>query len=488
MYPNPNQPPYPGQGQSMYPGQMPSYPGQMPNQVPNEMPPYPGQNQPIYPGQMPSYPGQMPSYPGQMPSYPGQMPSYPGQMPSYPGQMPSYPGQMPSYPGQMPPYPSQGMPMPQQYPPQGAYPPMPNQVDTIQRVNYSQQQTGMNSYQPKVKEKFLFSIETFVTADVHFQTRPTLTAAPHFDASNDAATLRKAMKGFGTDEDAIISVLCRRPSAQRMEIVKAYKTAYGKDLLSDIKSETSNNFQRLLLALLTPMIQFYCQELSAAMQGQGTDENALIEIICGGLPNRIIHTIAAEYKRLYGAQLELALTSETSCSFKRLLVSCLCGNRDESMVTDVNLARVDAQSLVSAGVDRWGTDESEFNRILCTRNFAQLKLVAQEYEKLTGNTLEKDIKKEFSGDIEDGLLAIVRCAINRSEYFAKCLHKSVAGLGTDDRALIRLCVTRSEIDMQDIKEEYERKYNESLKAAIKGDTSGHYRHGLYALIGEYGSG
>lgn len=306
----------------------------------------------------------------------------------------------------------------------------------------------------------------------------------NFDASNDAAVLRKAMKGFGTDEDAIISILCRRPSAQRMEIVKAYKTAYGKDLFTDIKKETSNNFQRLLLALLTPMIHYYCQELSEAMRGGGTDEDAIIEILCGGLPNRIIHIIAAEYKKLYGQHLEDALKSETSYSFKRLLVSCLTGNRDESTITDISAARTDAQSLVNAGTARWGTDESEFNRILCTRNFAQLKLIAQEYEALTGKTLEKDIKKEFSGDIEDGLVAVLRCALNRSLFFAKCLNKSVAGLGTDDRALIRLCVTRCEIDLMDIKEEYERKYNESLKAAIKGDTSGHYRHGLYALIGE----
>lgn len=36
----------------------------------------------------------------------------------------------------------------------------------------------------------------------------------------------------------------------------------------------------------------------------------------------------------------------------------------------------------------------------------------------------------------------------------------------------------------DIKEEYQKKYNESLKDAIKGDTTGHYKHALYVLIGE----
>lgn len=110
------------------------------------MPPYPIQ-MPSYPGQMPSNPGEIPPYPGagqgQMPSYPAQMPSYPGQIPSYPGQIPS---QIPSYPGQVPTYPSQGMPN-YYAPTQQQYPPMPNQFDNIQNVNYSQQQAAGNTQQ-----------------------------------------------------------------------------------------------------------------------------------------------------------------------------------------------------------------------------------------------------------------------------------------------------------------------------------------------------
>lgn len=88
-----------------------------------------------------------------------------------------------------------------------------------------------------------------------------------------------------------------------------------------------------------------------------------------------------------------------------------------------------------------------FNRVLCLRNYEQIKLIAQEYEKLTGHTLEKDIKREFSGDIEDGLLSLLRVAQNRPEFFARRLHKSMAGIGTNDKSLIRLVVTRCEIDM-----------------------------------------
>eukprot|EP00730_Choanoeca_flexa_P005842 TRINITY_DN12031_c0_g1_i11.p2 TRINITY_DN12031_c0_g1~~TRINITY_DN12031_c0_g1_i11.p2 ORF type:complete len:140 (+),score=23.22 TRINITY_DN12031_c0_g1_i11:164-583(+) len=58
-----------------------------------------------------------------------------------------------------------------------------------------------------------------------------------FDAEELSKELRKAMKGFGTNEKKIIEVLTSIDNAQRQEVKQVYKTSLGRDLLDDLKSE-----------------------------------------------------------------------------------------------------------------------------------------------------------------------------------------------------------------------------------------------------------
>ena len=48
------------------------------------------------------------------------------------------------------------------------------------------------------------------------QGNPTVVPVQNFKPADDAKILRKAMKGFGTDEAAIINVLCNRSNEQRL--------------------------------------------------------------------------------------------------------------------------------------------------------------------------------------------------------------------------------------------------------------------------------
>lgn len=56
------------------------------------------------------------------------------------------------------------------------------------------------------------------------------------------------------------------------------------------------------------------------------------------------------------------------------------------------------------------------------------------------------------------------------------------GLGTRDNDLIRVIVTRSEVDLELIKAEFQELYSKSLADTVKGDTSGAYRDALLSII------
>lgn len=58
-------------------------------------------------------------------------------------------------------------------------------------------------------------------------------------------------------------------------------------------------------------------------------------------------------------------------------------------------------------------------------------------------------------------------AEDKNEFFAEQLYESMQGLVTQDRRLIRLIVTRSEIDLADIKSTFLKLYGQSLDIFIK---------------------
>lgn len=305
-----------------------------------------------------------------------------------------------------------------------------------------------------------------------------------FDAQKDAEVLRKAMKGLGCDSKAIMFLLCSRSNAQRQKVALAYKTMHGRDLVKDLKSELGGHFEDIVIAMMTSPAEYDATQIRKSIKGLGTDEATLIEILCTRT-NSEIEAIKQAYVKLFPERnLEKDIAGDTSGHFKKFLVALCNANREETDQIDYARAQQDAQALYKAGEARWGTDESKFNTILCRRSFPQLRTTFEEYAKICKYNLEESIRREMSGDLKDGMVAIVRIARNTPSFFAEKLYKSMKGLGTDDNALIRIVVTRSEVDLMDIKDEFHKLYSTSLGKFICDDTRGNYKKILLELIGD----
>ncbi|KAK5890158.1 hypothetical protein CesoFtcFv8_010383 [Champsocephalus esox] len=312
--------------------------------------------------------------------------------------------------------------------------------------------------------------------------RGIITDVPDFDPSTDAETLYNAMKGMGSDKEAILDLVTSRSNVQRQEIIAAYKCNFGQDLIEDLKYELTGKFERLIVSLMRTPAYHDAKEINDAVKGAGTNEKVLIEVMASR-NNQQIQDMVAAYKDAYGSDIEEDIIADTSGHFKKTLIVLLQGTRDESGVVDADLVEQDAQDLYAAGEEQWGTDEAKFIMILGNRSKTHLHMVFDAYEKIGETTIEDSIKNELSGDFERLMLAVVQCIRSVPMFYAKRLYKSMKGLGTVDNTLIRIMISRSEIDMLDIRECFRLLYEKSLYNMIKDDTSGDYKRTLLNLCG-----
>jgi len=310
---------------------------------------------------------------------------------------------------------------------------------------------------------------------------PTVVPAEDFDSETDSKVLRKAMKGFGTDEDAIINVVAYRSSEQLKEVQKKFKVMHGRDLIKDLESELKGNLEKAVIGRFYTPREFDAWCLRKAMKGMGTDESCLADVICTKT-NKEINAIKAAFKELFDRDLEKDVASETSGDFGKMLVSILQGARDEKE-PDEDLAKEDAKRLHEAGADKWGTDEGMFNQIFCLRSHPQLALTCAAYKKAYGKDMLKVVDSEMSGNLQKAYEALLGVTLlGRPFYYSTVLRKSMKGMGTDDETLIRTINARCEIDLEDIKTIFKKEHAKDLDKNVKKETSGDYRKMLMAVL------
>ena len=297
----------------------------------------------------------------------------------------------------------------------------------------------------------------------------------------DAAALRKAMKGLGTDEKAIIQIIANRTNRERVAMIESFKRQFNRDLIKDLKSELSGHFEDATLALFMPLVDFDCWSLKKAMKGLGTNEDTLIEILASRT-NKDINLIKKRYLEMYNRTLEQDLSSDLSGDLRTVMLTLASAFRSENATPNEAECQQKADALYKAGEKRLGTDEKVFYNILTQASPAELMLIDQIYMRTHNHGLLTAIDKEFHiGHMKKLLKTIVHSAINPSEYFATRINYAIKGAGTKDTLLMRILITRDEIDMPEIKQAYQRLYNKDMVKAIESDTSGNYKRLLVEL-------
>ena len=210
------------------------------------------------------------------------------------------------------------------------------------------------------------------------------------------------------------------------------------------------------------------------MKGLGTNEDTLIEIIASRPPH-ILRAVKERYQQKYQRDIETDVKKETHGTLQHLLIALLQCNRSVNTNPNIDQCAQIAQEIYQAGEAKLGTDSSVFNKYFCSLSPMELACVAQQYHKLTGHTILQAIDKEFSGDSKKAFRTIVYATLSPSEYFATRVNDAIKGWGTKDHLLIRILITRDEIDMPQIKQFYKQLFGKDMVQAVKSDISGDYQ-------------
>ncbi|XP_041083792.1 annexin A10-like [Polyodon spathula] len=308
----------------------------------------------------------------------------------------------------------------------------------------------------------------------------TIYPAQYFNPGMDAEMLYGAFQGMGCDKDVLIDILTQRSNAQRLMIAEAYREVYGRDLITDLKENLSHHFKQVMVGLMYPPVLYDVHELRHAMKGAGTDENCLIDILASRT-NEEIYRIKEAYSMEYNSDLQQDLYFETSGHFRDTLINLVQGVRAQGYADPV-MAAQDAMVLWEACQQKTGGHKNMLQMILCNKSYQQLWMVFQEFQSISGQDITSAIRSCYDGYFQELCVAIILCVRDRSSYFAYRLYNAIHELGFHNQTVIRILVSRSEVDLMNIRRRYKERYGKSLFHDIKHYASGHYERALIALL------
>ncbi|XP_078594321.1 annexin A7-like [Branchiostoma floridae x Branchiostoma japonicum] len=307
--------------------------------------------------------------------------------------------------------------------------------------------------------------------------------AKRFHVERDCEDFRNAISRWGTDEEPLIKLLSSRSHDQRQQVKKQYKTKYNKDLLQDLKAEMGSSYDDILVMLLTPRPDFDAWTMHKATQANDDNSQAVFAGILCTRSNKQIRAMRETYKKLFSRNL---LDDLKACSTDRLadlLLALTKGDREETRgKVDQSRAKEDAHELYEE--DKLGASErSRIVEVLANRSVPQLKATLQAYKKVSGRELLETIESEMPDTQKVGFAAIVRCLKDPAKFFAGRLAEAVSGSeGMDEDTLMRIVVTRSEVDLLEIKRLFKDQHGQALAETVEDSCKGDHKKLLLALI------
>ena len=229
-----------------------------------------------------------------------------------------------------------------------------------------------------------------------------LTALYKDSVEYDADLLYLAMKGIGSNKEVITEVLCFRTPDKMNKVKAKFQEKYGKELVPEIRSETSGDYQKIVLALLEgnrgtnsspdkDNCAKIAKEIYDAGEGKlGTNEEVFIRYFTTLSPEELL-IVCKEYEKNHKKNMLDTLEGEFSGVEKDLLKIILY-----ALYSPYEYFAKQIHSAIEGA----GTEDDKLIRCIVSGAELDMKKIKKYYKKIFNKDMNEDVKGDLSGNYQ----------------------------------------------------------------------------------------
>jgi hypothetical protein len=313
------------------------------------------------------------------------------------------------------------------------------------------------------------------------------------ELENKSTQFHEALSEKDLSDESIenlIDILCITTNEERQLIRSYFKKSYNHPIQNDIKEKITGDLsllQEIMINLFDTPYEYDARELKKTLSNAlGGEDDTIIEIF-SSRPKDYLNTVDLAYSKFYDTSLKEDLKIQLPKQFAEFLLLLMESDRPDEQTLSGDEAYEIAQEIIKNGTKVYASDADLFKKVFVEKSRIDLILVSRAYYELSEKCLfeafeeENIVGKSIFNDEEEEkkvtnkniklIKALIFSVITPAEFFAKKIIASLREYNTDFNTLIRVLITRREIDMDAINEYYTKETNSDLKNDVENEST-----------------
>lgn len=289
-------------------------------------------------------------------------------------------------------------------------------------------------------------------------------------------------------ENIIEEILSTTKNHERQIIRHNYKKLFHHPIQNDIIEKLKDKnllLYNISINMLDTPFEYDARELKNALsKNNGVDEDIIIEIL-SSRPKKNLEMVDLAYKNFFDISLKEEIQNKLSKEYSEYLLALMDVERPIEQTISKEQAFEISKDIIKNGIKLYATDVSLFKNIFIEKSRKDLILISRAFFELEKKCLLDEIedneiqnnkineinveRKEINNKL-NLIKNILFAIITPAEFFAhKCKEALTASSGNINN-LIRVLISRAEIDIKIIRDYYFKETKSDIKNDIKKDS------------------